>query len=54
MLFKSVPDITKKWEQAEQEVGGVPDERAIREPDDVPLLQEVEEDHLVALGPDAR
>ena len=44
----------KKWEQVEQEVGGAPDERAIRELDDVPLLQEVEDDHLVALGPDAR
>ena len=54
LLIASVPHLHKKWEQVEQEVGGVPDERAIREPDDVPLLQEVEDDHLVALGPDAR
>ena len=54
LLIASVPHLHKKWEQVEQEVGGAPDERAIREPDDVPLLQEVEDDHLVALGPDAR
>ncbi len=53
LLIASVPHLHKKWEQVEQEVGA-PDERAIREPDDVPLLQEVEDDHLVALGPDAR
>ena len=54
LLIASVPHLHKKWEQVEQEVGGAPDERAIRELDDVPLLQEVEDDHLVALGPDAR
>jgi hypothetical protein len=32
---------------------GAPDHQAISEPDDVPLLQEVEDDHLVAFGPDA-
>jgi ABC-type oligopeptide transport system ATPase subunit len=53
LLIASVPHLHKKWEQVEQEVGA-PDEQAIREPDDLPLLQEVEADHLVALGPDAR
>src|SRR5215207_7461094 len=52
-LLASVPHLHKKWEQVEQEVGA-PDQQAIREPDDVPLLQEVEDDHLVAFGPDAR
>jgi ABC-type oligopeptide transport system ATPase subunit len=52
LLIASVPHLHKKWEQVEQEVGA-PDERAIREPDDAPLLQEVEDDHLVAFGPDA-
>jgi len=53
LLIASVPHLYKKWEQVEQEVGA-PDQQAIREPDDVPLLQEVEDDHLVAFGPDAR
>ena len=53
LLIASVPHLHKKWEQVEQEVGA-PDEQAISEPGDVPLLQEVEADHLVALGPDAR
>jgi len=53
LLIASVPHLHKKWEQVEQEVGA-PDQQAIREPDDVPLLQEVEDDHLVAFGPDAR
>jgi oligopeptide/dipeptide ABC transporter ATP-binding protein len=53
LLIASVPHLHKKWEQVEQEVGA-PDERAISEPGDVPLLQEVEADHLVALDPDAR
>jgi oligopeptide/dipeptide ABC transporter ATP-binding protein len=53
LLIASVPHLHKKWEQVEQEVGA-PDERAMREPGDAPLLQEVEDDHLVAFGPDAR
>jgi oligopeptide/dipeptide ABC transporter ATP-binding protein len=53
LLIASVPHLHKKWEQVEQEVGA-PDEQAISEPGDVPLLQEVEDDHLVALGPDTR
>ncbi|MFL5972476.1 MAG: ATP-binding cassette domain-containing protein [Gaiellaceae bacterium] len=52
LLIASVPHLHKKWEQVEQEVGA-PDQRAISDPDDVPLLQEVEDDHLVAFGPDA-
>jgi ABC-type oligopeptide transport system ATPase subunit len=52
LLIASVPHLHKKWEQVEQEVGA-PDQQAISEPDDVPLLQEVEDDHLVAFGPDA-
>jgi ABC-type oligopeptide transport system ATPase subunit len=52
LLIASVPHLHKKWEQVEQEVGA-PAEQAIGEPDDVPLLQEVEDDHLVAFGPDA-
>jgi ABC-type oligopeptide transport system ATPase subunit len=52
LLIASVPHLHKKWEQVEQEVGA-PDQQAITEPDDVPLLQEVEDDHLVAFGPDA-
>src|ERR671912_363286 len=51
MLIASVPHLHKKWEQVEQEVAL--DQQAISEPDDVPLLQEVEDDHLVAFGPDA-
>jgi ABC-type oligopeptide transport system ATPase subunit len=51
LLIASVPHLHKKWEQVEQEVGA-PAEQAIGEPDDVPLLQEVEDDHLVAFGPD--
>jgi oligopeptide/dipeptide ABC transporter ATP-binding protein len=53
LLIASVPHLHKKWEQVEQEVGA-PDERAIRESGNAPLLQEVEDDHLVAFGPDAR
>jgi peptide/nickel transport system ATP-binding protein len=52
LLIASVPHLHKKWEQVEQEVGA-PDQQAISHPDDVPLLQEVEDDHLVAFGPDA-
>jgi ABC-type oligopeptide transport system ATPase subunit len=52
LLIASVPHLHKKWQQVEQEVGA-PDQQAISEPDDVPLLQEVEDDHLVAFGPDA-
>jgi ABC-type oligopeptide transport system ATPase subunit len=52
LLIASVPHLHKKWEQVEKEVGA-PAEQAIREPEDVPLLQEVEDDHLVAFGPDA-
>jgi ABC-type oligopeptide transport system ATPase subunit len=53
LLIASVPHLHKKWEQVEQEVGA-PDQQAFRERDDVPLLQEVEDDHLVAFGPDGR
>ena len=53
LLIASVPHLHKKWEQVEQELGA-PSDQAILEPDDVPLLQEVEDDHLVAFGPDAR
>ena len=53
LLIASVPHLHKKWEQVAQEVGA-PDEQAFRERDDVPLLQEVEDDHLVAFGPDGR
>jgi ABC-type oligopeptide transport system ATPase subunit len=52
LLIASVPHLHKKWQQVEQEMGA-PDHQAISEPDDVPLLQEVEDDHLVAFGPDA-
>jgi ABC-type oligopeptide transport system ATPase subunit len=52
LLIASVPHLHKKWEQVEQEVGA-PAEQATRDPEDVPLLQEVEDDHLVAFGPDA-
>ena len=52
LLIASVPHLHKKWQQVEQEVGA-PDQQAITEPDEVPLLQEVEDDHLVAFGPDA-
>jgi ABC-type oligopeptide transport system ATPase subunit len=52
LLIASVPHLHKKWQQVEQEMGA-PDQQAISEPDDVPLLQEVEDDHLVAFGPDA-
>jgi len=50
LLIASVPQLHRKWAQVEEQVGG-PAGR-IGEPDDS-LLREVEDDHLVALGPDA-
>ena len=51
LLIASVPPLHKKWAEVEQEVGK-PDVR-IGEPADAAPLLEVEDDHLVALGPDA-
>jgi peptide/nickel transport system ATP-binding protein len=51
LLIASVPQLHKKWAQVEQEVGR-PDGR-IDEPADAAPLLEVEDDHLVAVGPEA-
>jgi peptide/nickel transport system ATP-binding protein len=52
MLIASVPHLHKKWEQVEREVGARGGEPAVDESGEVLALQEVEDDHLVALGPE--
>jgi ABC-type oligopeptide transport system ATPase subunit len=51
LLIASVPPLHKKWAEVEREVFG-PD-AGIGEPADAVPLLEVEDDHLVALGPEA-
>ena len=52
LLIASVPHLRKKWEQVEEV--GAPTSGRFMSPTTHRSFQEVEDDHLVALGPDAR